>query len=103
MSASTATPSPGSTPGSGPPAPPRTSKSGLPGSDTPAPGRGPTRNRITVVGPLLDTDGDKHLDVVVGAPGFLDAKKRDLDAFWVLRGTGEGMRYQQHFTTSDIL
>jgi hypothetical protein len=41
---------------------------GLPGSDTPAAGRGPTRNRITVVGPLLDTDGDKHLDVVVGAP-----------------------------------
>lgn len=76
---------------------------GVPGSDTPAAGRGPTRNRIAVVGPLLDTDGDKHLDVVFGAPGFLDAKKRDLDAFWVLRGTGEGMRYQRHFTVTDIL
>jgi hypothetical protein len=75
---------------------------GLPGSDTPAAGRGPTRNRITVVGPLLDTDGDTHLDVVVGAPGFLDARTRDLDAFWVLRGTGEGMKYQRHFTVRDI-
>ncbi|MET9543855.1 FG-GAP and VCBS repeat-containing protein [Streptomyces sp. NPDC006627] len=75
---------------------------GVPGSDTPAPGRGPTRNRITVVGPLLDTDGDEHLDVVVGAPGFLDAKKRDLDAFWVLRGTGEGLRYQRHFTAREL-
>ncbi|MGA4846844.1 FG-GAP and VCBS repeat-containing protein [Streptomyces sp. G5(2025)] len=75
---------------------------GVPGSDTPSAGRGPTRNRITVVGPLLDTDGDEHLDVVVGAPGFLDAKKRDVDAFWVLRGTGEGMRYQRHFTATDL-
>ncbi|WP_055716300.1 FG-GAP repeat domain-containing protein [Streptomyces torulosus] len=75
----------------------------VPGSDTPAEGRGPTRNRITVVGPLLDTDGDRHLDVVVGAPGFLDAKKRDLDAFWVLRGTDRGMTYQRHFTATDIL
>ncbi|MDX3582744.1 hypothetical protein OG920_18225 [Streptomyces europaeiscabiei] len=55
------------------------------------------------MGPLLDTDGDKHLDVVFGAPGFLDGKKRDLDAFWVLRGTGEGMRYRRHFTVMDIL
>lgn len=75
---------------------------GVPGSDTPPAGRGPTRNRITVVGPLLDTDGDKHLDVVFGAPGFLDAKKRDLDAFWVLRGTDEGMRYHRHFTVEDL-
>ncbi|MGW7070384.1 FG-GAP and VCBS repeat-containing protein [Streptomyces sp. NPDC054855] len=75
---------------------------GLPGSDTPAPGRGPTRNRISVVGPLLDTDGDGHLDVVVGAPGFLDPKKRDLDAFWVLRGTDEGMKYQRRFTAKDL-
>ncbi|WP_216589432.1 FG-GAP repeat domain-containing protein [Streptomyces brasiliscabiei] len=75
---------------------------GLPGSDTPAAGRGPSRNGITVVGPLLDTDGDEHLDVVVGAPGFLNAKKQELDAFWVLRGTGAGMTYQQHFTTEDL-
>ncbi|MEU5583221.1 FG-GAP and VCBS repeat-containing protein [Streptomyces huasconensis] len=75
---------------------------GLSGSDTPAAGRGPTRNRITVVGPLLDTDGDGHLDVVIGAPGFLNAKRRDLDAFWVLRGTGEGMRHQRHFTARDL-
>jgi hypothetical protein len=75
---------------------------GVPGSDTPATGRGPTRNRITVVGPLLDTDGDKHVDVVFGAPGFLDAKKQDLDAFWVLRGTGGGMKYHRHFTTEDL-
>ncbi|MFF9151583.1 FG-GAP repeat domain-containing protein [Streptomyces sp. NPDC014846] len=75
---------------------------GVPGSDTPAAGRGPTRNRITVVGPLLDTDGDKHLDVVVGAPGFLNPKRPELDAFWVLRGTGEGMKYQRHFTTADL-
>ncbi|WP_286256413.1 FG-GAP repeat domain-containing protein [Streptomyces graminofaciens] len=75
---------------------------GVPGSDTPATGRGPTRNRITVVGPLLDTDGDKHVDVVFGAPGFLDAKKQDLDAFWVLRGTDGGMKYHRHFTTEDL-
>ncbi|MFD9460315.1 FG-GAP and VCBS repeat-containing protein [Streptomyces sp. NPDC060027] len=75
---------------------------GVPGSDTPSAGRGPTRNRVTVVGPLLDTDGDKHLDVVFAAPGFLDARKRDLDAFWVLRGTGEGMRYHRHFTAEDL-
>ncbi|MEV0320584.1 FG-GAP and VCBS repeat-containing protein [Streptomyces sp. NPDC050658] len=75
---------------------------GIPGSDTPAAGRGPTRNRITVVGPLLDTDGDKHLDVVVGAPGFLNPKKRDLDAFWVLRGTDEGMKYESRFTARDV-
>ncbi|MFF7262823.1 FG-GAP repeat domain-containing protein [Streptomyces sp. NPDC008159] len=76
---------------------------GVPGSDTPAEGRGPTRNRVTVVGPLLDTDGDHHLDVVVGAPGFLDAKKHDLDAFWVLRGTDRGITYQRHFTATDLL
>jgi hypothetical protein len=75
---------------------------GVPGTDTPAAGRGPTRNRITVVGPLLDTDGDEHLDVVFGAPGFLDAKKRDLDAFWVLRGTDDGMKYQRHFTAEHL-
>jgi hypothetical protein len=75
---------------------------GVPGSDTPSTGRGPTRNRITVVGPLLDTDGDKHLDVVFGAPGFLDARKRDLDAFWVLRGTDAGMRYHRHFTAENL-
>ncbi|MFE5208937.1 FG-GAP repeat domain-containing protein [Streptomyces sp. NPDC056600] len=74
---------------------------GVPGSDTPAPGRGPTRNRISVID-LIDTDGDQHLDVVFGSAGFLNPKSRDVDAFWVMRGTDDGMRYQQHFTTADL-
>lgn len=41
---------------------------GVPGRDTLSTGRGPTRNRITVVGPLLDADGEEHLNVVFGAP-----------------------------------
>jgi hypothetical protein len=64
-------------------------------------GRGPTRNRISVID-LIDTDGDQHLDVVFGSAGFLNTKSRDVDAFWVMRGTDEGMRYQQHFTTADL-
>jgi hypothetical protein len=74
---------------------------GVPGSDTPAAGRGPTRNRISVID-LIDTDGDQHLDIVFGSAGFLNPKSRDVDAFWVMRGTDEGMRYQQHFTTADL-
>ncbi|WP_428955660.1 FG-GAP and VCBS repeat-containing protein [Streptomyces sp. cg35] len=75
---------------------------GVPGSNTPSPGRGPTRNRITVEGPLLDTDGDRHLDVVFSASGYVRRNGRDPDAFWVLRGTDTGMRYQRHFTSEDL-
>ncbi|MER5945397.1 FG-GAP and VCBS repeat-containing protein [Streptomyces sp. NPDC001904] len=75
---------------------------GVPGSNTPSPGRGPTRHRITVLSPLLDTDGDGHLDVVFGSTGYLDAKERDLDAFWVMRGTDRGMTFQRHFTAEDL-
>ncbi|MFI8221254.1 FG-GAP and VCBS repeat-containing protein [Streptomyces sp. NPDC085932] len=75
---------------------------GVPGSDTPSAGRGTNRNRITALGPLLDTDGDGHLEVVFGATGFLDSKRPELDAFWVLRGSSEGMKHQGHFTAEDL-
>ncbi|WP_372344589.1 FG-GAP repeat domain-containing protein [Streptomyces sp. KL116D] len=66
------------------------------------PDGGRSRDPLAVTGPLLDTDGDGHLDVVFAAYGDKNGQWRIPEAFWVLRGTDSGMAYQRYFPAEDL-
>ncbi|MCQ4208112.1 hypothetical protein [Streptomyces longispororuber] len=66
------------------------------------PDGGRSRDPLAVTGPLLDTDGDGHLDVVFAAYGDKNGQLRIPEAFWVLRGTDSGMSYQRYFPAKDL-
>ncbi|MBO1331961.1 hypothetical protein [Streptomyces sp. VRA16 Mangrove soil] len=61
------------------------------------------RRRFTsgVAAVLAAVTADRRM-VVFGSTGCTNPKKRDLDAFRVLRGTDAGRAYQRHFTLDDL-